>query len=197
MTKESTTSSDLLENPIVVEVEGASEADDEGARVGDVWVNPVTHKRVTGPVDDGSARLRHYFTDIEEAIEKWGVFGGDKKVTAKTRVIIRKVEAAYGSKVSEMYFPESKSYLAVVLQDSKHQGVAFIQRTQINHRIELKGSLPTISLGKEFFYSALPSFVGARSIMKETPAPAHRTCAKCGSPVPPTRGCDWCPEDNL
>jgi hypothetical protein len=189
--------SDLLGNPIVVEVDGSSEADDEGARTGAVWVNPTNQKRLNSETDAANARLRHYFTDIDEAIEKWGVFGGDKKVTAKTRVIIRKIEAALGAKVSEMYFPDNKAYLAVVLDNSKHQSVAFIQRTQINHRIELKGSLPTISLGKEFFYSALPSFVGARSIMKETPAPAHRTCAKCGSPVPPTRGCDWCPEDNL
>ena len=197
MTKDTPASTDLLENPIVVEIEGSSEADDVAPRVGALWVNPVSQKTVASQSDDALARLRHYFTDIDQAIDSWGVFGGDKKVTAKTRVIIRKIEAAYGAKVSEMYHPDNKAYLAVVLENSNHQSVAFIQRTQINHRIELKGSMPTISLGKEFFYSALPSFVGARSVLKETPAPAHRTCAKCGSPVPPTRGCDWCPEDNL
>ncbi|CAB4604153.1 unannotated protein [freshwater metagenome] len=184
----------LKDSPGEIEAEFVSLASDTGGRSGQIWVNPQTHEILSGPEADANAKLRHYFTDIDEALLKWGAFGTDKKVHAKVRVILRKVEATLGSKIEELFFLDTKSYVAVTTVDSNHAGVAWIHRGQINTRVEIKGSLPTESKGKTFYYTALPAVSAGRIVIKETPAPAHRTCMTCGSPVPPTLSCEWCPE---
>jgi hypothetical protein len=105
------------------------------------------------------------------------------------------VEAHFGSKIQEYFFLDTKTYLAVVLQNSNHAGVAWIHRGQINTREEIKGSFLSESMGKTFYVTTLPAVSKPRVVMKETEAPAHKTCLQCGSPVPPSRGCEWCPEE--
>ena len=182
----------LKDSPGEIEAEFVSLASDTGGRSGQIWVNPQTHEVVDGPSD--SAKLRHYFTDIDEALAKWGAFGTDKKVHSKVRVILRKVEASLGSKIEELYFHDSKSYIGVTTAASNHASVAWIYKGQINTRVEVKGSLPTEGKGVTFYYTALPAVSLGRIVIKETPAPAHRTCMTCGSPIPPSLSCEWCPE---
>ena len=184
------------DSPGEIEAESVSLASDQGPRTGQIWVNTTTHEILADGSESANARLRHYFSDIDSAIEKWGAFGTDKKVPAKVRVILRKIEASLGAKVEELFFHEPKSYLAVTTTASNHAAVAWIHKGQINTRLEVKGSSPTESNGLAFFYTQLPAVSPGRIVIKETPAPAHRTCMTCGSPVPPTRGCEWCPEDN-
>ncbi|MEY3266458.1 MAG: hypothetical protein RJA15_904 [Actinomycetota bacterium] len=166
------------DSPGEIEAESVSLASDQGPRTGQIWVNTITHEILTDGSESANAKLRHYFSDIDAAIEKWGAFGADKKVPAKVRVILRKIEASLGAKVEELFFHEPKSYLAVTTTESNHAAVAWE------------------SNGLAFFYTQLPAVSPGRIVIKETPAPAHRTCMTCGSPVPPTRGCEWCPEDN-
>ena len=182
-------------NPNEIEEVTESLADDQGARAGAVWVNPFTHQVLQSESEYENSKLRHYFTDRDEAISAWGGFANDPKVISKVGVILRKVEAHFGSKIQEYFFLDTKTYLAVVLHNSNHAGVAWIHRGQINTREEIKGSFLSESMGKTFYVTSLPAVSKPRVVLKETEAPAHKTCLQCGSPVPPSRGCEWCPEE--
>ena len=181
-------------NPNEIEEVSESLASDTGARTGAIWVNPSTHQALQSESEYAHSKLRHYFTDRDAAIASWGVFENDPKVISKVGVILRKVEAHYGSKIQEYFHLDSKAYLAVVLANGNHAAAAWIHKGQINTRDEIKGSFMTENLGKTFFVTTLPAVSKPRVVMKETEAPAHRTCLTCGSPVPPSRSCEWCPE---
>jgi hypothetical protein len=93
-------------------------------------------------------------------------------------VILRKVEAHFGSKIQEYFFLDTKTYLAVVLHNSNHAGVAWMHKGQINHKIRIDGSLRMDAAAGEYFTSPLPSMGSAKAAIKETAAPAIKMCQK-------------------
>ena len=70
-------------NPNEIEEVTESLADDQGARKGPTWVNPFTHQVLQSESEYENSKLRHYFTDRDEAISAWGGFANDPKVISK------------------------------------------------------------------------------------------------------------------
>ena len=163
----------------LIEQESVSEATDASARVGDIWVNPHTHVIVEGGKKaDPNARLRHYFDNIDDAIEAWGAYKGDAAVIRRAKAVLDTLASDLGTEFKEFYYLKKSGYLVATSVHSNHSGVAWMHKGQINHKIRIESSLRMESHGKEYFTSPLPSMGSAKAAIKETAAPAIKMCPK-------------------
>jgi hypothetical protein len=163
----------------LIENESVSEATDSAARNGDLWVNPLTHAIVEGGKKaDANAKLRHYFTDIDAAIEAWGAYKGDAAVIRRAKAVLETLAADLGTTFTEYYYLKKSGYMVAASSHSNHAGVAWMHKGQINHKIRIEGSLSMDAAAGEYYTSPLHSMGSAKAAIKETAAPAIKMCQK-------------------
>jgi len=165
-------------------------------RIGDLWVNPHTNEILNDPGEIESPSLRHYFgRDVEAALSAWGGFEGELAALADVKKILDAVVKAEGSPIYEVFFPDAKGYVTVVLECLPDQGSAFINWGFVDHRFGLEGSV--LARNGTTNRTFLPTSYGSNSAPKSLPTIPTVLCPNCFLLVPVTGqcgSCDWLPD---
>ena len=159
-------------------------------RIGDLWVNPNTNAILDDPSDISNPSLRHYFgSDVESAITAWGALSGEVAAVLDVKRIIAEVLTEKKTKIHEVYFPDSKSYVAIVLDDVSDRGSIFIASGYVDHYAQLKGS--ALTKNEMIWRSLLPTSQQGSSSKVVPPIP-HVLCPNCFLQIPVTGQCGTC-----
>jgi len=159
-------------------------------RTGDHWVNPNTNVILNGPSEISNPSLRHYFgSDVEAAISAWGALSDEAAAVVDVRRIISNVLSEKKTKIHEVYFPDSKSYVAIVLEDVSDRGSIFIASGYVDHYVQLEESTPTKN--GMIWRSLLPTSQQSSSSKALPPIP-HVLCPNCFLQIPVTGQCGTC-----
>jgi hypothetical protein len=122
--------------------------DDPRPRCGSMWIVSQGSMRVHDSTQFPKTVMRHYqCNSMPEAITAWGGLKNDSETIQTASAIINDIEKAAGSRVFEMYFLDSRSYLTFVFDDNLERGMAYLNVGFIDHRVDLEGSVPTSEKG--------------------------------------------------
>lgn len=116
---------------------------DPRPRRGEVWVAYKRNQRINGPKDDRFSVLRHYLpSDIEKALRSWGKLDEDDRAFRKAVETVEKAAKAMNTRVFEVFFVESGSYLSFIFECNTDIVGAVINGRKVHHAVQLPGSVP-------------------------------------------------------
>lgn len=160
------------------------------ARVGQVWVNPHNNQVLNGEEESKSAVLRHYFSnDFDQALKEWAVFKEDKASAHDAKTIVEKILVHEKTNIHEVYFPDSRIYLALILENRPNVAAIWIHYGYVDHKCALDNS---DKMQEGYFYqSKLPNFQSKNPSVKNAPVPLIK-CPNDQEDVPTNGSCYQC-----
>ncbi len=168
-------------------------------RVGNLWVHPNTNQLLDGTYEFANKSLRHYFgRDINGALAAWGILEGEVAALSDVNKILEKISIAEGSEIHEVYFPDSKSYVAVVFQNLTDQAKAWVAFGYVDHSCKTPGSIQKPD--SKFWRTLLPTWNGSRVRGVNSPKPQNDLCPDCYLYVTVSGKCpqcEWSPSSDV
>ena len=169
-------------------------ADDRPPRNGELLVDWHTDDVISAWVPGRTSRRTYFRSNVRAAIDAWGGFAGHLAARDEALMVVERVKAAKEDSVHEVFIPESRQYVTVVMRSDvwSRRGTAFIARGFVDHHVELAGGS---WLRAGLYRTKLSTFrdKGATSESSEIPT---RTCPTCFLHVPVSGecACGWQPD---
>ncbi len=167
-------------------------------RVGDLWVNPNTNALLEeSEVITNSSHRSYFANDINGALTAWGALQEEVAALSDVKQILEKISNAEGAQIHEVFFPKSKSYVAIVFQNLPDRATAWVFVGHVDHRCELPGS---VLKDDGNWRTLLPTSNGASVHSLKPTKVQTAVCPNCFLHVPVSgqcHQCEWSPSSNV